>query len=831
VNHVPGLDGLRAVAVVVVVAFHAGVAGASGGFLGVSLFFTLSGFLITSLLLDEFERTDRLSLRRFYLRRVRRLLPAAYLCLLLVAVWGGWWTAQQQRTLPGDLLASVANVANWRFAFAEASYADLLSGASASPVAHFWSLAIEEQVYLVLPVIMLFALRGGRRRAAAVVGVLLALSVAATLATADRDLVYNGTHTRVAEVLIGAALAIFMAGRRLPAGGWRPVPGVNRATAMVAVTGFLGLVAVASVDQGWIYRGGLALVALLSAMVIAAVVTGKLPVLDARPLVAVGTVSYGIYLFHWPVFLLLDPARTGLDGPTLFALRCAVTAALTIASHRLLEQPIRTGRVVRRNPVMLAATGAGAVAVTLAALIVVPVATPTRTEQILALGVSDVVEFQPTVTASRRSVSAGDEPNAADDSPASSTSPPPPTTQPAPPLRVLVVGSDAAAAAALGQLGGIEVVDAVRPECLLMPVDGDGCRPLPDEVAAQRELHDPDVVVIASGAGESELARSQNAAAVDDASLNELALVHQRAIDALLAVIDDATAAGETVVLSSADGKESPFYARLARVAVARPAVGAVVGGQDALVARVAGLLPTPSVDSAGVEPLRLLVVGDSTSLSIAQALNDGGDGRFRLLWAGANGCPFAPVSAIRSEVDGPWRELECEPYDTKLPPLLDSFEPDALLVMSGPLEQVEQRAPGADAGHVAGEPAFMGARDTTMESLLGMVGPTTPVVVADFPRIEVGVYATEEMLDPRRLDALNAQVSEWDARWEQVERFDYRAPLEAAEAVFGTLRSDGVHPDARQIEDFTRSTLGPQLFDQLTRMRAQLASAASADG
>lgn len=366
-----------------------------------------------------------------------------------------------------------------------------------------------------------------------------------------------------------------------------------------------------------------------------------------------------------------------------------------------------------------------------------------------------------------------------------------------------------------------------------MPVDGDGCLPLADEVAAQRELHDPDVVVIASGAGESELARSQNAAAGDDASLNELALVHQRAIDALLAVIDDATATGETVVISSADGKESPFYARLARVAVARPAVGAVVGGPDALVARVVGLLPTPSADTSdeGAEPLRLLVVGDSTSLSIAQALNDGGDGRFQLLWAGANGCPLAPVSSIRSEADGPWRELECEPYDTKLPPLLESFEPDAVLVMSGPLEQVEQRARGADVGHVAGEPAFMGARDTTMESILGMVGPTTPVVVADFPQIDVGVYATEDMLDPRRLDALNAQVFAWDAHWEQVERFDYRAPLEAAEAVFGTLRTDGVHPDARQIEDLTRSTLGPQLFDQLTRMRAQLASADSADG
>ena len=180
-------------------------------------------------------------------------------------------------------------------------------------------------------------------------------------------------------------------------------------------------------------------------------------------------------------------------------------------------------------------------------------------------------------------------------------------------------------------------------------------------------------------------------------------------------------------------------------------------------------------------------------------------------------------MSAVRSESNGSWRELQCEPYATKLPPLLDSFEPDAVLVMSGPLEQVEQRYPGIDGGHVAGEGPFVAARDGAIESLLAMVGPTTPVVVADFPQVAAGQYATVDMLDPRRLDALNAQVVDWDRRWEQVERFDYRAPLEAAEAVFGSLRSDGVHPDAHQIEALTRSTLGPQLSDQLTRMTAQL--------
>ena len=163
-KYVPGLDGLRAVAVIAVLVFHAQFAAASGGFLGVSLFFTLSGFLITTLLLDEHESTGTLGLRRFYGRRVRRLLPAAYVCLLLVVVAAGWWTASQQRRLPGDLIASVANVANWRFAFAPTSYQELFLG-DPSPVAHFWSLAIEEQIYLVLPVVVYFALRRGAAHA------------------------------------------------------------------------------------------------------------------------------------------------------------------------------------------------------------------------------------------------------------------------------------------------------------------------------------------------------------------------------------------------------------------------------------------------------------------------------------------------------------------------------------------------------------------------------------------------------------------------------------------------------------------------------------------
>ena len=348
-KYVRGLDGLRAVAVIVVMLFHAEVPFFGGGFLGVSLFFTLSGFLITTLLLAEHEQTGDVSFRRFYGRRARRLLPAAYACLLLVAAWSVWWTASQQRALRGDLIAAVANVANWRFAFSSSSYQDLFLS-EPSPVAHFWSLAIEEQIYLILPIIVLLAVRRGRRVLAVTTGALLAASLFATLMTGDRDLVYNGTHTRAAELLVGVALAQLVLHRRSTAhaprrGDW--IPGA------LAISAFAGLVVVTSIEQEWIYRGGLLVVALVSAVLIHSVTAGRFParLLEAAPLVAIGAVSYGVYLFHWPVFLLLDEERTGLSGAALFGLRIAATADVDdclVPAPRTTDSS-RTGRGTQRR--------------------------------------------------------------------------------------------------------------------------------------------------------------------------------------------------------------------------------------------------------------------------------------------------------------------------------------------------------------------------------------------------------------------------------------------------------------------------------------------------
>ena len=347
-----------------VVAYHAGFSWAPGGYLGVSAFFTLSGFLITSLLLAEWDSTGRISLGRFWNRRFRRLLPAALAVIAGVVVVAPLFAdSGQLADLRGDVFAGVGYVANWRFVFEHRSYGDLFTGPS--PLQHLWSLAIEEQFYLVFPLLTVLLLRLGRGRRwflAVPFALLTAASVAWTLhlggspSGAARS--YYDTGARASELLFGVLLALLVAGHR---------GRLDRAPRLVAAVGSAALVAllVAWVtipqDSTWVHGGGLALHALLMAAVLAAAhVPGPVRSLGSTtPLRLAGRVSYGMYLIHWPVFVWLDASRAGVDGISLFLVRMAVTVALTAVSYHFIEQPVRTGR---RLPGAHALSGALAVA-------------------------------------------------------------------------------------------------------------------------------------------------------------------------------------------------------------------------------------------------------------------------------------------------------------------------------------------------------------------------------------------------------------------------------------------------------------------------------------
>src|SRR5262249_28187326 len=215
----PALDGLRGVAVAGVLLFHAGFSWAVGGFLGVSTFFTLSGFLITSLLIRERTATGSIRLRSFWARRFRRLMPAALLTLGLIVLYGVFAaTPEQLQNLRADVLAALGYGANWRFLFFGPSFSPLFS--SPSPVRHFLRLPVEEQFYLVFPLIavgVLAAARGSRRAFGVTLAVLAIGSVLLTLALyhpgGDTSRVYYGTDTRAVELFVGALLAVLFSRR------------------------------------------------------------------------------------------------------------------------------------------------------------------------------------------------------------------------------------------------------------------------------------------------------------------------------------------------------------------------------------------------------------------------------------------------------------------------------------------------------------------------------------------------------------------------------------------------------------------------------------------
>lgn len=352
-GHLPALDGLRGLAVLAVLAFHHGFSWAKGGFLGVSTFFTLSGFLITMLLLAEWRETGRIDLVRFWGRRARRLLPGSLLCLAGVALLATFVTDPSvPRVTTGEILAALGQVANWRSVLEGSSYADLFT--APSPVQHFWSLAIEEQFYALFPLAVALTLRRFRspgRAVTTLLAVLLGASATAMVVQhtpGDTRVIYYATHTRAAELLAGALLAVLLAA----AGGTRAPFVAGRAAPVVAALGAVGLAgsvvtwATTTIGSPALWEGGILLYAAGSAAVVAAAsVRGPVrALLGHRLLRAVGRISYGVYLFHWPVFLWFSPRRLDLPSWPLFAVRVGVTFAVAVLSFLLVEVPIRYGR-------------------------------------------------------------------------------------------------------------------------------------------------------------------------------------------------------------------------------------------------------------------------------------------------------------------------------------------------------------------------------------------------------------------------------------------------------------------------------------------------------
>ena len=369
--HQPALDGLRAVAVAMVLLFHGGVSWMHGGYFGVSVFFTLSGFLITSLLVREFEHRQRIAPLAFYARRAKRLLPASTLCLAIVSIMATrdvWRGANHVRR---DALGALFQVANWVQLAGGGSYTDLQSKKVGllSPLDHYWSLAIEEQFYWLWPLCFWGLARLARRRGwslTRIVGILtLMFAALAPLIAASwgRDAAYWATPARAAEILIGALVAVALAERRVTPRRWM-APFFLLAVVVIG--------AVLPAAGGPAYHGAFPLLAVASAgLLLGLQRPGPVRrVLSWRPFVALGAISYGVYLFQFPVYVLLSPSRVGRSGLWLLTLRLLVTLAIATVSYWIVERPIRRASWTGGRTLLHAAI---AVALVLVAVLFVPV--------------------------------------------------------------------------------------------------------------------------------------------------------------------------------------------------------------------------------------------------------------------------------------------------------------------------------------------------------------------------------------------------------------------------------------------------------------------------
>ncbi|MDP9255268.1 MAG: acyltransferase [Actinomycetota bacterium] len=347
----PDIEGLRAVAVVLVVAFHAGFPAITGGYVGVDVFYVISGFLITGLLFDEVERTGSIDFASFYARRARRLLPMAMLVLMAVAVGMLFFTPPVFRPqVRFDAISAALYYSNWQFALESVNYLTL--GAAQNPVLHYWSLSVEEQFYLFWPLLLLVAVRLGRRGAGAgrrirwgavvavVGGCSLAYSLVAT--PAQPATAYFATTTRVWEFAIGAGVALL-------------APSLPRAPRIVAIS--LGVVGLATVITSALaysptteFPGSAAIAPVLGAAAVIAAgfavpLGGVGALLTLPPLRYVGRISYALYLWHWPCLVFAATSRwappDGRIGWFATTVAVALAFALAATTHALVEVPMR----------------------------------------------------------------------------------------------------------------------------------------------------------------------------------------------------------------------------------------------------------------------------------------------------------------------------------------------------------------------------------------------------------------------------------------------------------------------------------------------------------
>jgi len=781
----------------VIFAYHLEWSFVPGGVFSVSLFFTLSGYLITQLIVREFDSSGHVRLGTFWSRRLRRLMPAALVTVVGVALVSITTPIFDGPRLRGDLFAALGYGANWRFAVTGNSYEDLFT-ATASPVQHFWSLAIEEQFYFAFPVVMAGLLLLGRRvhrPCTFVFGGLAALSVASLTAgalTSSRTYTYYGTHVRAVEILVGGLLALALPIGREIADRWAKLTAVVSTGALVL---FFWLVATVKTSDDLVYDGGLAAFSLVACvLILGAMVPGPVrTIMSARPLVWAGKVSYGMYVYHWPVFMAVNEDRLGFDGLALDAVRLASTVMIAVLSFRFLEEPIRRRRVFRL-PRRAGVAVIAAVSVVVAVVFVVARPTP-----VVLAGVDapdQVVAFD----------AEADDP----------TAPVEVNSAPVPSRRVLVIGGESSIASRVREHVGptVDVVDRSRPDCPLRLGGAElgGCPSVASLLADREEF---DVLVVATG----DLERDHVSALIGEESprrLQEFTESIQRRFTVPLGYsLELQSLVGEsaTLIIDAIRGDE--LGNRLADLGAQRTTI-AYVDNPTEEVWRSEFDLLVSRLDAADYRT-GVVVIGDSVSYGVARALNDVARDRYEVVWAGGRNCPLVDVFRIRWWDGVEFDMTACPDLDGTWIPLWEEFEPEVLIIVVSVPEQSDQLYEADGDWHVVGGEEFARRHDEAVDRLMGLAEAAgTRVVFFTSPTIHGGALGDATFGRPERVVAWNEEMAEYGERWPFIELFDWAEIVERYESANGgepgSLRGDGVHMGEEVLAEILTAELVPFL-------------------
>ena len=791
IEYVAGLDGLRALAVMTVMAFHLGWSFVPGGAFGVSLFFTLSGYLITQVMLADHDRAGKVDLKRFWTRRLRRLVPGSIVCLIAVTVVALFGLLEGDR-LRGDLFAALGYSANWRFATAGTTYAELFES-TPSPVLHFWSLAIEEQFYIIFPLLMVVLLRW-RKLLVPTLALLTGASVAAMVLTSSRNLAYYGTHTRAAELLIGALLALVIpVSKQLSTA-------VQKIVATLGVVAFVAFVYIATnahTSDAWLYQGGLSGFSLISSvLIIAVLVPGPLRLLmSSRPMVAIGRITYSLYLFHWPVFVVLNEDRMGFDGVALSLTRIAVTVLFACLSAWLIENPVRFRKVLRK-PVWAGFGMVAAMAATLVVMSAVSTSPPTALAGVNAP--DEIVQFAAP----------------------SSVVPSVPTRDP---LKVLVLGSESIVAddvkSAIGDSIPFVVVNGIQPGCAirLSAETIEGCEPF-SSVAQRLILQSkPDVAVLSVGTAErqllAELEESVRASA-GTSTEEDMALQFRLSVEIVNDILQPLVTIpvivvdyGDKDVLS---GNLDDADLRLKNaVMLHRPSAEELMNQLTLIDEKLQG------VDNLS----RVMVIGDSTSFGISAAINEVAGDRYSVLWAGGRNCPLVEAEQVRWWEGTEFDMTKCPTMRPEWNEALESFDPSILVMVYSVPEQAEQKYVGDENWYTVSDPEFIARHDAAMQELMTACDERgIKVLMLNSPEINGGSLGGTPFAQIERVVAWNELMQTWLVKWPQITAVDWASIVTAAESEAGPLRGDGVHMLQADLDKVVEAEIIPLLEAQTVR-------------